>query len=128
MDNINFSKIRSKEDHRNQTKSIIVIRIKDNNKGSISHTPISIDRCCRTFVVELDVSSFKDEIPRDSCNITKEDFNVKYVRKRKSVILRGCQKSWSARKWTFKGISQLNSCCIFMPIKSSVDITYHNIP
>ena len=104
MDNINFSKIRFKEDSLNQTNSIIAIRIKDNRNGSIRHTPISIDRCCRTFMVKPNISSIKDEIPRAPCNMSKEDFYLKYVQKRKSVILRGCQKSWRARKWTLEGI------------------------
>ena len=112
MDNINFSKIRFKEDSLNQTNSIIAIRIKDNRNGSIRHTPISIDRCCRTFMVKPNISSIKDEIPRAPCNMSKEDFYLKYVQKRKSVILRGCQKSWRAKRWTFEGIFQLNSCFI----------------
>ena len=108
MDNINFSKIRFKEDHLNQTNSIIAIRIKDNKNGSISHTPISIDRCCRTFMVKPNISSIKDEIPRAPCNMSKEDFYLKYVLKRKPVMLQGCQKSWRARKWTLEGILLLN--------------------
>ena len=111
MDNINFSKIRFKEVHLNQTNRVIVIRIRDNKKGSISHTPISIDRCCRPFMVEPNILSIEDEIPRASCNMTKEDFILKYVRKRISVILRGCQKSWRARKWTFEGmLMQIHVC------------------
>ena len=109
MDNINFSKIRFKEDHLNQTNSIIAIRIKDNRNGSIRHNPISIDRCCRTFMVKPNISSIKDKIPRAPCNMTKEEFYLKYVQKRKSVILRGCQKQWRARNWTFEGTLQLNS-------------------
>ena len=45
-----------------------------------------------------------DEIERISCDITKESFLREYVKKRRPVILKGCQKKWAARKWTFKGI------------------------
>ena len=108
MDDINFSKIRFKEGHLNQTNRVILIRIRDNKKGSISHTPISIDRCCRPFMVEPNILSIKDEIPRAPCNMTKEDFILKYVRKRLTVIFRGCQNSWRARKWTFEGTLMSN--------------------
>ena len=67
-------------------------------------------------MAEPNISSIKDEIPRAPCNMTKEEFSIKYVRKRKSVILRGCQKSWRARKWTFEGTLRLNSCFSCMAI------------
>lgn len=111
MDDVNFSKISFNENHLNQTDRLIVIRIKGNKKGSINHTPITIDRCCRPFMVEPNISSIEDKIPRAPCNMTKEDFILKYVRKRISVILRGCQKSWPARKWTFEGmLMQIHVC------------------
>ena len=106
MEAINFSNIQFKEEYLNQTNSIIVIKIKDNRKGSIAHTPISIDRCCKSFTVEpniSNISSIKDIIPRASCNMTKEDFLSKYVQKRKALILQGCQNQWRARKWTLEG-------------------------
>ena len=109
MDNINFSRIHFNEQNVNQTSSIIVMKIKDNKKGSVSHSPTSIDRCCKRFMVEPNISSIKDGIPRVPCNITKEEFYLQYVRKRKAVILRGCQKNWRARNWTFEGTFQLNS-------------------
>ena len=85
------------------------MKIKDNKKGSVSHSPTLIDRCCKRFMVEPNISSIKDGIPRAPCNITKEEFYLQYVRKRKAVILRGCQKNWRARNWTFEGTFQLNS-------------------
>ena len=106
MEAINFSNIQFKEENLNQTNSIIVIKIKDNRKGSIAYTPISIDRCCKSFTVEpniSNISSIKDTIPRASCNMRKEDFLSKYVQKRKSLILQGCQNEWRARKWTLEG-------------------------
>ena len=84
----------------------VKIQIEQNQKGSLTHTPISIDRCCKSFKVEPNISNantIKDEIPRANCNMTRKDFFSKYVQKRKVVILQGCQKKWSARKWTFEG-------------------------
>ena len=89
------------------------MRIKGNEKGSITHNPISIDRCCKPFMVEPNISSIKDEIPRAPCNMTKEEFYLKHVRERKPVILRGCQKKWRARKWTFEGTFELNTYFYF---------------
>ena len=106
MEAINFSNIQFKDENLNQTNSIMVIKIKDNRKGSIAHTPISIDRCCKSFTVEpniSNISSIRDIIPRASCNMTKEDFLSKYVQKRKALILQGCQNQWRARKWTLEG-------------------------
>ena len=85
------------------------MKIKDNKKGSVSHSPTLIDRCCKRFMVETNISSINDGIPRAPCNMTKEEFYLQYIRKRKAVILRGCQKNWRARNWTFEGTFQLNS-------------------
>ena len=125
MDTINFSMIHFNDQNLTQANSLIVVRIRDNRKGSITHTPVSIDRCCKPFMVEPDISSIKDDIPRAPCNMTKEEFYLKYIRKRKSVILRGCQKEWRARKWTFEGTYKLNSyfhCTEIIIILSYIDV------
>ena len=109
MATITFSMIHFNDQNLNQTNSMIVIRIKGNENGSITHNPISIDRCCKPFIVEPNISSNKDEIQGLHCNMAKEDFYLKHVRARKSVILRGCQKKWRARKWTFQGTFRLNT-------------------
>ena len=109
MDTINFSRIHFNEQNLNQTSSIIVMKIRDNKKGSVSHSPTLIDRCCKRFMDEPNISSINDGIPRAPCNMTKEEFYLQYIRKRKAVILRGCQKNWRARNWTFEGTFQLNS-------------------
>ena len=120
MEAINFSNIQFKDEYLNQTNSIIVIKIKDNRKGSIAHTPISIDRCCKSFPVEpniSNISSIKDIIPRASCNMTKEDFLSKYVQKRMALILQGCQNQWRARKWTLEGTVPLKFYNLIAQIK-----------
>ena len=109
MDTINFSRINFNEQNLNQTSNIILLKIKDVKKGSIGQNLTLIDRCCKRFKVEPNITSIKDEIPRASCNMTKEKFYLNYVQKRKSVILRGCQKNWRAKSWTFKGTFELNS-------------------
>ena len=116
MDYINFSRIQFTAENVNQTNSVIIIKIRNHRKGSITLTPISVDRCCKSIAEEPNIpngSAIKDEMPRITCNMTKEDFLAQYVQKRKAVILQGCQKTWPARKWTFEGIFMLSSyfCC-----------------
>ena len=111
MDTINFSKINFNDEDLSRTNCLLAIKTKYSRKGSITHTPISIDRCCKSFTVEPNISnasSIKDEIPRVNCNMTKKDFLSKFVQKRKVVILQGCQKMWRARKWTFEGKFNFN--------------------
>ena len=113
MDSIDFSKIRFKNENPNPTNSMIAVRIKNNPNGAIFHTPIAIDRCCKSFENPPNAShknSIRDKIPRALCNISKEYFLSEYVQKRKAVILLGCQNKWNARKWTFKGRYLLNWC------------------
>ena len=107
VEHIDFSEINFNAGNLNQTKSMIAIRIKNNKKDAITQSPFLIDRCCKPFIVEpnvLNMSSIKDRIPRAPCNMSSADFLFKYVQKRKAVILRGCQKTWRARKWTVEGI------------------------
>ena len=111
MDVINFSDIQYAHKQLSSSKNLLIIRIKDNKRGEIIQSPMTIDRCCKPFKVEPDISnkkSINDAIPRVSCNMGKEHFLSEYVQKRKAVILLGCQKDWPARKWTFEGIYHLN--------------------
>ena len=111
MEVINFSDIRHAHENLPSSKNLLIIRIKDNKRGEIIQTPMTVDRCCKPFKVEPDISNKKyinDVIPRVSCNMGKDNFLTEYVQKRKAVILLGCQKDWPARKWTFEGIFQLN--------------------
>ena len=107
MYDINFSKINDIDDTLKNAKNKIFIRIRDNKMGKITQTPNIVDRCCKPFEKEPDIShklTIKDDIPRIQCNISKEEFFSEYVQKRKASILLGCQKKWPARKWTFEGI------------------------
>ena len=103
----------------NQTNSILAIKIKDNQNGVITQTPVSIDRCCKPFVAEpntSNISTIIDDIPRAPCNMSKEEFLFNYVERRKAVILRGCQEEWPALNWTFEGIFCIRHdhiCCKF---------------
>merc|ERR1719334_1578759 len=61
-----------------------------------------IDTCCRvthTFHKpvppnERPVHKFVHEVPRISCNLSREEFVEEVVRKRKAVILSGCQSQY----------------------------------
>ena len=46
----------------------------------------------------------KDNIPRISCNVTKNYFFERHVRRRDPVILTNCTDSWKAKHWSFEGI------------------------
>ena len=113
MSSINFSRILYTDDCLNESKNLLIIRIKGNSKGELTQTLPSIDRCCKSFENPPNAShknSIRDKIPRALCNISKEYFLSEYVQKRKAVILLGCQNKWNARKWTFKGRYLLNWC------------------
>ena len=103
MATVDFSRIDFNDETVNKTKNRMVIKIKNNKVGTITQTPIYVDRCCTPFKIEPDITSIKDNIPRAQCNISKADFLSEYVHKRKAVMLVGCQKNWPARKWTFEG-------------------------
>ena len=85
----------------------LLLPIRNNQKGRIVQGNRSVDRCCKSakpagFDSTLRFSG-KDEIPRISCDIEKTIFFRDYIQKRKPVMLKGCQKKWPARKWTFEG-------------------------
>ena len=120
MEVINFSDIRHAHENLPSSKNLLIIRIKDNKRGEIIQTPMTIDRCCKPFKVEPDISnkkSINDAIPRVSCNMGKTHFLSEYVQKRKAVILLGCQKDWPARKWTFEGIFHLSTFSVLVKFK-----------
>ena len=91
----------------NETGNVLIIRIRNVPNGQIAHTLPKLDRCCKldeTASSEPLHFTGKDDIKRISCDIDKREFLREYVKKRRAVILEGCQEKWPARKWTFKGI------------------------
>ena len=110
FDYIDFSKIDFCDKNWNETENALIIRIRDIPNGRILHIHPKLDRCCKSSDTDLDKHlsfSGKDQIGRTSCGIDKDEFLREYVKKRKAVILEGCQKDWAARNWTFKGILHL---------------------
>lgn len=108
---VDFSKIEFHNTRWNETKNILIIRIRDNQNGQILHNHPKLNRCCK--LSDDDVGrhlSFrgKDEIGRISCGIDKRVFLREYVKKRKAVILEGCQNNWPAKNWTFEGIPTIS--------------------
>ena len=105
--------------------SWIVIKIKNMSNKKIVHTQPKLDRCCKSSGWDQDVNELKfeakDNIPRISCDVTKNYFFERYVRRRVPVILTNCTDSWKAKHWSFEGMIQINSlicdkileiCCI----------------
>ena len=81
----------------------IIVRIKSINNNEIKHTLPDINRCCQIAATEKVHYDGVDKIPRDNCAISKSDFFDKYVWRRKPVLLNGCQDTWAAKNWTFRG-------------------------
>ena len=104
---IDFSKIDFYDKSWNETNNLIIIRIRNISNGHIFHKHPKLDRCCKSVDTDVDKHlsfSGKDKIDRVSCGINKKEFLRKYVKKRRAVILEGCQDTWPARNWTFEGI------------------------
>ena len=88
-------------------KGIIIKTNGITNKNRIKHTLPDVNRCCQIDATEEVHYDGIDKIPRDSCDIPKSEFFDKYVSPRKPVMLNGCQDTWAARNWTFKGNTAL---------------------
>ena len=112
---MDFSQIQFNGDKLNGSKSIIILRLRNIKHENVVHAHDKIDRCCKSSDLHQDIQnlvpSSKDNIERISCDITKKSFLINYVQKRQPVILEACQKTWPAKKWTFKGIFKM--CFIF---------------
>ena len=106
LDSIDFSRMTYNQDLKVSKHNMIIIKLHSlpNNGSDIVHTQPAIDRCCKPSKNKKElVFHGKDEIPRINCNYAKTEFVKNYIRRRRPVILEGCQDSWPARNWTFKG-------------------------
>ena len=88
-----------------------------NLKKKIKHTFPPIDRCCKHKEKTLRYD-FIDNIDRIRCDMSKADFKEKYIDKRKSVLLTGCQEDWKARNWTVHNL--------LTPYSSSWPVTWYH--
>ena len=83
-----------------------IIELNIEKTHMITHTLPKIDRCCK--VNELNGRNIEydgiDNMERIECDISKNDFVEKFVNKRQSVIMVGCQESWKAKHWTIENL------------------------
>jgi len=71
--------------------------------------PYATKRCCtrRDPLPTLEELGRVDQMPRISCNISKEEFRALYETPRLPVILEGCDSGWPASsKWNRKTLSE----------------------
>ena len=99
---IDFANIKRSDD------KFIILKIRNIKDEMIIHSTKEINRCCknqnaRKSSIKESFSSIKDNIPRVSCLMDKKRFWDSYIQKRIPVMMKGCQESWLAKKWTFKG-------------------------
>ena len=78
----------------------ILLNIKKSDM--ITHTFPKIDRCCK--VNELNGRNIEydgiDNLDRIRCDISKNEFLEKYIRKSQPVMILGCQDGWKAKNWS----------------------------
>ena len=67
-----------------------------------------IDNCCphnENFDFESVKKDIKDDLERISCDIPKEEFFIKYVKRQQPVILLNCSSEWRAQRyWTAENL------------------------
>ena len=67
-----------------------------------------IDNCCphnEHFDFEYVKGDIKDDLERISCDIPKEEFFIKYVKRQQPVILLNCSSEWRAQRyWTAENL------------------------
>ena len=62
--------------------------------------------CSKTAVPTMAEIEAADNMPRISCNISREEFVLKYEIPRKAVMLVGCDEDWPARtEWTYEKLA-----------------------
>ena len=99
---IDFANIKQSDD------KFIILKIRNIKDEMIIYSTKEINRCCKNLNVEKtsfkeNISYIKDNIPRVSCEMNKKLFWDSYIQKRIPVMMKGCQESWLAKKWTFRG-------------------------
>ena len=85
----------------NNSADIMILNL--NLKTMINHTFPKIDRCCKLNNKKIEFDGI-DNMKRIDCNISKEEFSIKYVNQRESVMMKGCQTNWKAKNWTIENL------------------------
>ena len=85
----------------NNSADIMILNL--NLKTMMNHTFPKIDRCCKLNNKKIEFDGI-DNMKRIDCNISKEEFSIKYVNQRESVMMKGCQTNWKAKNWTIENL------------------------
>ena len=91
----------------------------DHTRGGVKldqdlfNAAVSFGTCCKRHdansdrIPTTDDIRAMDKLERISCDISREDFEKQYERKRRPVILVGCDENWPAKEqWTFKKLAK----------------------
>ena len=85
----------------NNSADILILNL--NLQNMIGHTFPKIDRCCKLNNRKIEYDGI-DNMKRIDCNISKEEFTAKYVNKRETIMMKGCQTKWTAKNWTIENL------------------------
>ena len=111
---IDFKDIVANPNPENSTFNGIIVKLKNKNSNDkIMHTLPKINRCCQIGATEKVQYDGIDNVMKDSCDISEWEFIDKYVRRRNPVLLSGCQDTWAARNWTFRGNTSFSMLVLF---------------
>ena len=99
---IAFSKI-DFEDFVVSNNSTDVMILNLDLKNKMDHTFPKIDRCCKINNRKIEYDGI-DDMKRINCNISKEEFTMKYVNQREAIMMEGCQTNWKAKNWTIENL------------------------
>ena len=80
-------------------------------KFQIRQTLPTLDRCCSLNGKVPEFDGFDNFERISSKDISVDDFNEKYAKKREVVILENCLDDWPAKNWTIKGKDSI--CSVF---------------
>ena len=85
----------------NNSADVMILNL--NLKTMMNHTFPKIDRCCKLNNRKIEYDGI-DNMERIDCNISKEEFSIKYVNQRESIMMKGCQTNWKAKNWTIENL------------------------
>ena len=88
-----------------QKRMKIIVKIRNFGQGALTHSLPMINRCCKILPHEVVKFEGTDYIPRiNHCTLSEKTFFSEFVLKREPIMLLGCQDTWKAKNWTFRGM------------------------
>jgi len=103
------------ETFKKSNKKVTLMKIIDADADTKIHSKNAmdgIDTCCpesKNVDTEKVFKTVNDNMPRISCDISKEDFLEQYVKQKVPVILLNCTRKWKAqREWTMANLLNKN--------------------